>query len=387
MKNYKKVVIVSLTYNSKGHSKSYIDNFFQYLNPYYSLELYCYGKPAEIIPEFQYDYCQGESKLLDYDSKQWFPTFRKVIRRFIVSIKFYYRLYNKYKNANCIFYFMDYEYISLSIFIRIFRNKKKVILLHSVSESKNLVKKIYKKISFKFISNTKNVFFVVNGDLAKRIFCNYSHNVNVIQYPTEIRHDFSKLSKEDSKKLLGIEIDRKIISLLGMIRRDKNYYNALKIFSESKLCNDSKNILLIAGFPSNVSEAELLSWLKYFNIKNYILIVRYLTEYDLHICFSATDYILIPYGRFGTSQSGPLSQAREYKIPAICWREGEIGEYVLRSNVGITFSNHEELLQIFNGIEILTNEFSFDETIYKYSWTNASKKYCKLFNDIYDLNS
>ncbi|PSW03864.1 glycosyltransferase [Photobacterium lipolyticum] len=377
MKNLSKLVCLSLTYNANGHSKDYVDSFANSLQKDYEIDILCFGKPKEDNDFIKY--CEGDAAHLDYVPNQILSTHRKIIRRFFASLRLYGEFFLLKKLRSERLYFLDYEYLSLALLLKfVLKDKKKYILLHSVSDVDGGSKGLYKKLFFRMISGINNVEFIVNGEKSLEIIRNRTSNkVSLIQYPTELK--VTRVKKDEAKVSLRLK-KKLVISLIGMIRKDKNYSKAIEAFAKSNLCNDDNCQLVIAGYPSNVKEDEINYLLNANGVRNYTFIPRYLTEDELNICFSASDYLLVPYGDGGTSQSGPLSQARLYHLPAIVQANGEIGDYVSRENVGFTFESFPELTELLNGLNCRTDDFDFSTVNNKYSWSQARISYLNIFS-------
>lgn len=378
MKKFAKVICLSLTYNANGHSKDYLDSFVEQLKKDIDVSVLCYGDPRN--KRFPITFCNGEISDLNYKSEEFMSSQRKIIRRFFASCKLYFHSLKCDDVKTSKLYFLDYEYLSLAIFlILFFRKQKKYILIHSFDTSGSILKKIYKKLFFKIVSMVGQVTFIVNGEEALARMKAYGFNdVKLVQYPTELK--IRPLSDKKAKSILDLN-GKKVFSLIGMIRADKNYSEAIKAFSKSSLCNSDSHHLLVAGYPSNVTENDVLSYFKLNGVKNYTFIPKYLTDEELNTVFSASDYLLVPYGNGGTSQSGPLSQARLYNLPAITQASGEIGNYIQREKVGRTFDTFDDLVDILNSSAEVSCSYDFSLINNKYSWAQARAHYIDIFSE------
>ncbi|MGI2039033.1 hypothetical protein ACRN9Z_13305 [Shewanella frigidimarina] len=364
-----KVGIFSLTYNSRGHSKEYIDNLIKNLDSNYEFELISYDQKVN----------DSGVGILDYNSSQRFSSYRKIFRRFFCSLQLLYIQYSKLKSCDKIL-FSDYEYFSLLFILFIFKRKKNIVWVHSATLNGSVLYYVYKKIFFKFV-NKLNVFeYIVNGQESYKLLSKLiDKKITLIQYPSEL--SMQPLNKELAKKKLGFN-GKKIFSLLGMIRADKNYEFAIKSFSKSTANNSNGALLVIAGAPSGINSNQIDRWLNMYNVKNVYKDYNYLSEERLNCTFSATDVLLIPYGENCSSQSGPLSLCRNYLIPAIVREGGEIGNYVSYFNVGLTCSSSKDFSDAINkynsSIPNVTLK-SLNEVKNLFSWSSAAKKYIEVF--------
>ena len=210
--------------------------------------------------------------------------------------------------------------------------------------------------------------------MAKQKLCELgARNINVIQYPSVAYGEIDKL-----KKKIGYKIENRIvISLIGMIRRDKNYEMAFNGFSKSICFNNDDYLLLIAGYPSGVDSGYVQSLVECYGIENVFVLQKYLSLDELNDMFNLSDYMLIPYGGGGSSQSGPASTAREYEIPCIAFRGGEISDYIEKYNIGYTFTGISELVSILDGLPG-ESVFNFEEVRGNFSWEQTAQQYINL---------
>lgn len=384
-----RVSLCSLTYNCMGHAKEYIDNMNRQLKNSVEFVLYSYGVQSPDEQHFSGEQVPvpGRSTDLNYSAKGSWGRYKKVIMRFLISFRFYFYILKDQKSraqaqANNQFYFMDYEYFSL-VFALFFwpRDTTKLVWIHSASTSGGTVYFIYKFIALKLLSQFSNLMFVVNGDSAKQALVQRfkCKNVSLIQYPSELSLPVE--NKEQAKLSLGLG-NQFVVSMIGMIRRNKNYLLAIDAYSKSKFARSNQHTLLIAGAPADVSEIEIIKALKTGNIKNYVTDFGYHSEAKLCTLFSASDVLLLPYGKNSSSQSGPLSLARNFLLPTIVQSGGEMGDYVIKESVGYIFNEFEDLTEVLNrAVENNPEEMKIQlvSAQKRYSWSEAALKYLKIF--------
>lgn len=385
--------LISASYGLKGHSRDYVDRLSAGLE----------GLGVSNIPIVLVDKKEGGPRGyakyfssaygLNYNPKSRFTRVSKTVHRFFSGVGFYLWMFARrdLRRLNS-FYLMDYEYLSslFFVFCSTMLRKKLIVLIHSASLNGPLYYRLYKVLYFSLIKRCKNVSFVVNGELTKRELCSSfgiaDERVDVIQYPSmpilkDV--DISNVAKNEVKERMFGRSDLVVFSLIGMIRRDKNYDRALDAYSRSGAGVNANVVLLIAGSLSDVTSSQLKDWMDGLEIKNCHLQLKYLDEEELHDAFMVSDYLLVPYGVAGSSQSGPLATARAYALPALVLGGGEIGQYVEREGVGYVCESFDELSdQIANvlndGVNLKMNLALIDSQN-KYSWEVASLKYKKIF--------
>ena len=101
--------------------------------------------------------------------------------------------------------------------------------------------------------------------------------------------------------------------------------------------------------------------------------------------YSCSDVLLLTYGSESASQSGPLSLAREFLLPAIVTDTGEIGYYIKQNNIGLTAA-----LEIKDDFKTKLDYFFDEKNLQEhllenlkrakevYSWDAAALKYIDL---------
>lgn len=377
-----KITLVSLTYNCKGHSKNYINSLVHFVKDKLDLSLYVYGKPTDKL-NVPIDYYDGNAAKLDYEYKKKFSSQKKIIRRFIASVFFYINLCRLLKGNEKI-YFMDYEYISLLIFMMLFRKHDKVIWIHSASTGKKWgFYKFYKSFFFRMIRllNADKTSFVVNGDYTKSALKEVlpGFSINVVQYPTDFNS--TPIEKNIAKQKLGLD-SKFIFSTIGMIRSDKRYDILFDVFSKSKYANDDSCALLIAGELSSLDECYFYNLINKYNLNNVVFKFKYFDTDELNELFSATDVMLVTYGNEGSSQSGPLSLCRNYLIPSIVFDGGEIGFYVAENKVGLVAKDFNAYVHCINSIfdQISLLQLYLKEAQVRYGWRNISNCLVKVLS-------
>lgn len=394
----KRIHLISAIYVTKGHGYEYIRNFCINLQHDYDIVLHIASKNELNTPkDIKVHYTNIDYSTTNAENFSKFsysaPYFRAIVKQ-IISYRYYKKIINsKLIRKEDLVYIMDYDVLPLVFLIRALKSKKLTnifLWIHSAKfQSKDILYTLYKSI-FKFIfnnlifSNIKGV--VVNGNYIKQqILRNLKvipEKIHVIQYPSEI--PFKKINKDLARQKLDIGKDEKIILFFGMLRMDKNI--ELTIYSAAEASSSPK--LIIAGSEASVTKKEIEGWIIKHNLKNYILDIGYIPEEKMALYYSSSDLLILTYDLESGSQSGPLSLAREFELPALVTNTGEIGDYVINNNVGFVAESNNlndfaKKIDIFFGENLGKEENlknSLKDAKKKYSWISAKEKYLKLFN-------
>jgi glycosyltransferase involved in cell wall biosynthesis len=174
---------------------------------------------------------------------------------------------------------------------------KSIITWHTVSRRTNAAMKEYE-------SNYDVVAHIVHSEYALSSI-DSSKDVWAIPHGSML---IPEMSKEDARKLLGIDIDMPIGFVFGFQSKDKNY---------GRLADAAKNTgihLMISGARHNVATSINVP-----NDKNVTFINRYLTENEVNLYALASDMLLFDYvARDHYSVSGAMHRIVGAGRPVIC---------------------------------------------------------------------
>ncbi|MEJ4087315.1 glycosyltransferase family 4 protein [Galbibacter orientalis] len=392
----KNLHLISAMFVSKGHGFEYIRNFCSKLSDKYNITLHIasspmpYNLPENIVVNYtNVDYSVTDAK--NFIKFGLFGKYFRAIYKQYISFK-YYRgvIKNKIVNDEDLVYIMDYDVIPLPYLVySLSKNKIRIFIwIHSAKfKSKDFLYSLYKyffKLFFKIFVYSHIEGIVVNGNYIKNKIVDYldvrDDEVYVIQYPSEIKYE--KKSKEESRKSLGLKSTDKVILFFGILREDKNIGALIYHISNSNV----KTTLILAGSEGSVSKKDILFWINENRLENYILDINYISEEKIAMYYSAADLLMLTYNHESASQSGPLSLAREFLLPALVSDVGEIGDYVKENKVGLVADieiedDFSKKIDLFFNMDNYHNKFS--ESLYtaknKYSWNSAKNEYVKLF--------
>ncbi len=394
----KRIHLVSAMYASKGHGFEYIRNFCENLRDEYEIVLHVASdKEIEIPKNIKVQYAGVDYRKTDAENFVKYGFASKYIRALVkqyMSYRYYKRIVNSetLKREDLV-YVMDYDVFPLSFFIKSLENRgisRTFLWVHNAKfQSKDILYSFYKSV-FKFIFNKrilKNISgVVVNGEYIKReIIKNLKiaeNKVKVIQYPSEI--PFGIVPKKEARKVLGLDVRDNVVLFFGMLRKDKRIEFTIESVAKAK----SAPLLIIAGSEASVKKEDIQEWIEKHQLKNYVLDIDYILEEKMALYYSCSDLLLLTYELESSSQSGPLSLAREFELPALVTNTGEIGRYVVDNNVGFTadpkkkegFSQKLDAFfeASYKDQEALRANLKLAKE--RFSWKSAKAKYLKLFN-------
>lgn len=141
---------------------------------------------------------------------------------------------------------------------------------------------------------------LIRSGLNPRIIVTISHGTDVPKF----------LNKEKCKNNLGINYNKKVITLFGMVSHHKGHDLFIKVARKF----DSNTVFLIAGEAKSVQEKIFLDSIKKIAPQN-VLFYGFVPQEKVPELFNATDIMILPY-RNG-EVSGVLELSMSYQIPAI----------------------------------------------------------------------
>ncbi|TAL61848.1 MAG: glycosyltransferase [Bacteroidetes bacterium] len=185
----------------------------------------------------------------------------------------------------------------------------------------------------------QNHGFVVMSDSVKNDLLKFIPDAKYISRPHPLYDHFGKKTDtDDAKNKLNIPVDKKVVLFFGFIRDYKGL--DLLIDAVSKL-ND-EYVLVIAGevygsFDKYTQQIEKLG------VQSKIsLHVRYISDDEVPVFFSAADVCVLPYK--SATQSGITSIAYHFDLPMIATDTGGLKESIEHNKTGIIVASPDSNL-------------------------------------------
>lgn len=318
--------------------------------------------------------------------------FRRIKYSFTLLRDFY-----SQQNESCIFHLLEFEYISCFYYFLFNKIKLKNTILgfHAADFSwikgRSLQINLYKfLIRFLLSFSIKDALAItVMGETLKEKFIQ-DLRLNRIRdkifftgYGCDVT--FNDVDKIQARESIGIQLEPgHLLGLFfGIIREDKGIFELLECLRNI----DQKVYLLIAGPTWNITEIEIIKKIKSLGIKDRVILrVGYIEEQHIKLYFSASDFVFLTHKKSFYSFSGPLSLSVEHRRPVISTDVGELGYFVKKFRLGITYEadNWKDLIAksnhfISSNIPINKREFGFDEALSFNSWEVVASR----ITDIY----
>ena len=161
------------------------------------------------------------------------------------------------------------------------------------------------------------------------------NNTTYIDYPTF--YNYAQLpSKEDTRSMLDIPSDKFVLSALGGIRNDKGLDILLEAFQYISEETKANIILNIAGKPGFLDQEDIETLCHKYNIPSR-LTIRPLSDKEFMENVIISDYMVMPYRKKMTGNSGPMTEAIVNHIPCIVPQSSNLGRIAAQHKVGVCF--------------------------------------------------
>jgi len=286
-------------------------------------------------------------------------------------------------HAQFSFIFIDFYYLR-----KLKKNAKLFLTVHDVIPHKWIISK---NIDLYFTKKTFEVFdyYIVHSNQNKYELAKYfkinKDNIFVVEHGIEFPRKINIEEVNRFRRNYNLPKNKKIILFFGNIRDDKGLDLLLKALYK---INKSEYYLIIAGRTlNNYFYKKYLKIIKKLTLKNNVLFLnRFIEENEIPILFNIANFIVLPYKYF-YSQSGVLSTAVSYKLPAIVSNTGSMGDFVKENGIGIVFEANsleqlKESIQYFIGADLKKYKLNEVKCLKKYNWQKIAKKTLKVYNSV-----
>lgn len=202
-------------------------------------------------------------------------------------------------------------------------------------------------------------------------------------HPTYNAFKINQLSKENSRKILNIKDNEKVLLFFGFVRE----YKGLKYLIEAiptviEKIPDIK-LLVVGEFAGD--KDKYLDIMQREKVEEYIQIYDgYIPDQEVEKFFAASDIVVLPY--ISATQSGIVQIAYGFEKPVVVTNVGGLPEVVKNGKTGyvVEAENSEAIAQAIIKFFESDNREAFESAIQeeadRYSWDNMSKKIYELMD-------
>lgn len=150
----------------------------------------------------------------------------------------------------------------------------------------------------------------------------------IMGYHPPYDHFGEKIAKAEARAKLGIAEDKKVLIFFGFIRDYKGLDILIDVFSN---LDDSYHLIIAGESYSGFEKYD--EQLKSIEPSRVTKLIKYTTEDEAALCFSASDLCVLPYRT--ATQSGIVGISYNFEVPVVVSDVGGLREMVEPWNAGI----------------------------------------------------
>lgn len=187
----------------------------------------------------------------------------------------------------------------------------------------------------KYFLESYDKFIVMSQEVEKDLL-SLKPNAKYIYHEHPIYNHFDeKIEMSKAREMLGIPVNKKVLLFFGFIRD----YKGLDILIDALSLLDSDYVLIIAGEVYGNFE-KYQEQINRLNLQHRIILnVRYISDQEVPVFFSAADVCVLPYR--SATQSGITAISYNFNLPVIATDVGGLKEIIQERNTGIIVPNAE----------------------------------------------
>lgn len=261
---------------------------------------------------------------------------------------------------------------------------KVAVISHDVSsfannDNKTLQNLIYNKLSDYIVVHNNFSY----NELLKNIDVSNNNKVKIIKHGGYLDHINKKMTKEEYREKLNLDIDGKYILFFGQIKQVKG----LDVLIEAMAAVNPDIKLIIAGKPWKDDFEKYDQMISKYKLQNRIIkMIHFIEDEDREKLFFASDINVLPYRTI--YQSGVLLMAMSHGLPVIA-SNLEANKEIIHNNINGSLFVSEDANDLSNNINNLFNDKELLDkisinslnTIEKdFSWDDIANEYISLIN-------
>jgi glycosyltransferase involved in cell wall biosynthesis len=274
---------------------------------------------------------------------------------------------------------------SLSFIARVLKSSidsnRLVSICHNIKPHEN---NLVDNALIKFYLKPFKRFMFMSSFVQKELNLYKNKYKSIVRFlPIDINYISTK-NKSSIRLDMGFDAKNKIVLFFGLIRPYKGLDNLLNAI-ESFIINNTNSILIVAGEAyENINKYKEIAK-KYDSNNQIIWINKFIDDKKIEELMLASDLLVLPYN--SASQSGVLSQAWQYNLPAIVTNVGGLSEYVDENKSGYIVEPNDtvglsaKIGHFFNSNDSLEMPKYIKLNKHKYSWDNYIEGIMGLVNE------
>ncbi|MDR0534281.1 MAG: glycosyltransferase [Verrucomicrobiales bacterium] len=334
----KKAIVVSPYAHLAGHHWSVMEKLVRYMQSKGVVVdggVTCFSQHIKnesgiharaILPKWQCIYQLLGERLLHYKKIQ---SILQNLETFMILI-----WANKHTRKNqSVIYCVDARHVILALFV-IFTRQRYVHYLWGMYENKHNVAGRIKILLYKWAFDTGRLDFIAETNDVEISWRDVGARTAVIPYAIEKEFSDNLPDRHDSRKQLGLDLNKRIFLLFGTHRQDKDYRTVIRA-AKVLLQRDFAVHLVFAG--AVISENDPVKLLQEEDFSEATVITGYVDEQKTRLLFAASDAVILPYPKDYKKGSGVLLEAVCHERPVIVSSGGYLESFVTTYSTGLSY--------------------------------------------------
>lgn len=324
-----KIAFLSTFYPFRGGIAQFNANLFRHLSKYGEVKAFTFkrqypkllfpGKSQYILPDDKAEVIESVQILDSINPISYYITAQR-IKSFAPDI-----LITKY--------WMPFFAPSLGTVLMLFKKHTfNISILDNISPHEKFP---FAQILNKYYLKQNHIFIVMSNVVLKELV-KIQPRAHYVFVPHPLYENFGeRIEKAKARETLQIEQNRKVLLFFGFIRE----YKGLDILLQAFSLLPEEYYLIIAGEPY-VTFERYQEMIEKLNIGQRVkLFVRYISDTEVPLFFSAADVCILPYK--SATQSGIVGIAYHFDLPVIATDVGGLAEMIEPYGAGIVVKEPE----------------------------------------------
>jgi glycosyltransferase involved in cell wall biosynthesis len=270
----------------------------------------------------------------------------------------------------------------LGTICRIIKSNKHTKIISIVDNMIPHEKRMGDKLLTRYFAKCIDGFLAMSNKVLEDVKLFSSKPITLSPHPI-FNHFGTPISKNEARKILGIEKDDKIILFFGFIRKYKGLDLLLNAMATESIKQSNIKLMIVGEFYEDAKPYQDL--IQKLDIGDRIILhTNFVPDNEVKNYVCAADFIIQPYKN--ATQSGVTPLAYHFEKPMLVTNVGALADAVPNGKAGVVVDPNVE--SIAKGIETLyTNGAAFyadniNAEKKKYSWEQMTDNFLSLYQKL-----
>jgi glycosyltransferase involved in cell wall biosynthesis len=234
-----------------------------------------------------------------------------------------------------------------------------------------------------FYSHADAVFvhYEANVDRLRETLQVDTGKVTVIAHPTFEDSYPNTIGREESRRILDIPLDAKVVLCFGQMRP----YKGMEVFAEAIAELGDEYLGMVVGAGQSRQVLDALREKEYMS-SNLRVVAGYVPDDEMQLYFNAADIVALPYLRITTSGVVPL--AYSFHRPVVTTRSGGMPEVVREGETGLLVppgdadALREAIVELFSMDIRAMGDLAYEWATTRFSWSRLAMQTARVYGEV-----